>query len=109
MKNMDVNFIIKCVLERKVFWSYHSNLRLDERGLTREITLASMEKCEIIEEYKDDYPLPSCLCLGHDKKNNPLHCVIGIDKDNDNIRIITAYYPDPSLWENEFRKRRKQI
>ena len=109
MKNIDINFIKSCVLEKKIFWSYHSNMRLDERGLSREKTLVSIENCEIIEEYKDDYPLPSCLCLGYDKENNPIHSVIGIDKENKNIRIITAYYPDPSRWESDFKKRRKQV
>ena len=98
-------FLIRCVKERKIFWTYHCNMRLGKRALSRAAILGSLLNCEIIEEYPKDFPLPSCLCLCYNNGDN-LHCVIGLDRKDDNIRIITVYRPDPLKWDEGFKKRR---
>lgn len=61
---------------------------------------------KIIEYYYEDYPFPSCLILGKDKKNNTIHIVCGL---SDNfIYMITAYYPDNEEWEEDMKTRRKE-
>lgn len=60
---------------------------------------------EIIEEYPEDYPNPSCLIFGYTVNNRILHIVAGCD--NINIYIITAYYPDTKKFENDLKTRRK--
>jgi len=80
-------------------------MRLAERSINSEMVLQSVQRCEIIEEYPTDFPLPSCLCLGSDPENHPLHYVIALDKPADTIRIITAYRPDPGKWRLDFRTR----
>jgi hypothetical protein len=56
---------------------------------------------EIIEEYPDDYPYPSCLILG---ANTPLHVVCGISELE--LHIITAYVPDSAKWNDDLKTRR---
>jgi hypothetical protein len=60
---------------------------------------------EVIDEYKEDTPFPSYLVLGF-AEGRALHVIVAVEWDNQKCHIITAYDPDPSLWETDFRKRR---
>lgn len=46
---------------------------------------------EIIEQYPDDYPYPSCLILGMSIEDKYLHVVIGNHESD--LFLITAYFP----------------
>ena len=59
----------------------------------------------MIEEYPDDFPNPSCLVFGYTVNGRILHVVTGCD--NMQIYIMTAYYPDLSKFEDDFKTRRK--
>lgn len=48
---------------------------------------------EIIEQYPNDYPYPSCLTLGNKDTDKPLHAVVGTNGEQ--LWIVTAYYPSP--------------
>lgn len=61
---------------------------------------------EIIEDYPEDYPNPSCLIFGYNVNGRILHIVAGCD--NINIYIITAYYPDTKKFEDDLKTRRKR-
>ena len=60
---------------------------------------------EVIADYPDDEPFPSCLMLGL-VYGRPLHVVVAIGAESESCYIITAYDPDPDLWEEDFRTRR---
>jgi hypothetical protein len=102
----DLKFIKQCVNYGRIFWSYHSNMRLQSRFIGRDEVLDSMKRCEIIESYPNDFPLPSCLCLSYDRKGDSIHYVIAMDKAAQNIRFITIYRPDPNKWKTGFRERK---
>ena len=53
---------------------------------------------EIIEEYPDDFPLPSCLVLGYSRDGDPVHSVWAYDQQQEHGRLVTAYRPDPTRW-----------
>ena len=59
---------------------------------------------EIIKQYPDDKPLASCLILGFSVKSQYIHIVVSCDTDF--IYLITAYFPDPDMWENDFKTRK---
>lgn len=105
--NKVLQFIKKCFNEGNIYWSYHSNMRLDERSINRNKVFSAIEHCEIIEDYRDDFPLPSCLCLGYDNSDRPIHFVVALDRENNNIRMVTIYRPDPLRWNEHFKQRRK--
>ena len=44
-------FIRTCVRSRRILWTYHVNLRLERRQITRSEILDSVDSYEIIEEY----------------------------------------------------------
>jgi hypothetical protein len=72
---------------------------------TEEI-LAALDSGEIIEEYPDDVPYPSCLILGHTQSGRPLHVVCAPVVEEGRLVIITTYQPDPMRWEPGFRRRK---
>ncbi|WP_448594936.1 DUF4258 domain-containing protein [Thermoflexus hugenholtzii] len=65
-----------------------------------------METGETIETYPDDEPYPSRLILGW-VSHRPLHVVVADDPVGNTLIVITAYEPNPALWESDFRRRRK--
>ena len=60
---------------------------------------------EIIEQYPDDYPFPSCLICGFDRENRTIH--VCMSYEGTSSRIITAYYPDPLRWTDDFKTRKE--
>lgn len=81
----------------------HLLLRMQERGILYADVTATIMAGEIIEQYPDDYPYPSCLVLGIPGK--PLHLVCGIGSGR--LWVITAYYPDPTKWETDLKTRKE--
>ena len=64
-----------------------------------------METLEIIEAYPQDKYLPSFLLRG-DTGRSIFHVQIATDVEDDNIRVVTMYIPDPDEWDEGFRSRR---
>ena len=60
---------------------------------------------KIIEQYPNYYPYPSCFVLGTDIKGNFLHVVCGLSPIE--IWFITAYHPDPTEWQNDYKTRKE--
>jgi hypothetical protein len=101
-----LDFIRKRVKEHQIYWSYHVNMRLRERCIDRSEVIQSTENYEIIESYPDDKYLPSYLVWTR-HEDGILHVLFAVDVEGGNVRVITAYRPDPIEWDDEY-KRRKQ-
>lgn len=100
-------FIRRCVRERKVYWTYHVNMRLAGRFISRDELLGSTESYEVIESYPEDKYLPSYLVWAT-SKDGPFHVLFGADVDGDNLRIVTAYRPNSEEWEPDLKTRKAQ-
>jgi len=61
-------------------------------------------RCQIIEEYPEDRPLPGFLLLGYTRGTEPLHVVVALDNEDNMIWIITLYRPEPGEWANGFTR-----
>jgi hypothetical protein len=101
-----LKFIKKCIKEKKVFWTYHVNMRLEKRSVTREMIFSSIDQMEIIEKYPDDRYFPSYLLLFR-YDGIYYHVLIAMDVAGDNVRVVTAYLPNTNKWEPNFKTRRK--
>ena len=101
---IDIDILRGLCNNKAIKWTEHIALRLLKRQISRRQVIAAIQSGEIIEQYPDDTPYPSCLVLGHDADGRPLHVVCGNAPDS--IWMITAYYPDPSEWEDDLRTRR---
>ena len=81
----------------------HALQRMFERDIFEQDVEDVILRGEIIEEYLDDKLYPSFLALGFFQK--PLHVVYAINKEEDQMIIITAYYPDKAKWGDDYKKR----
>lgn len=61
---------------------------------------------EIIEDYPDDEPYPSCLIFGLTNDGRPLHIVCACSEEENLTIVITTYQPDEKRWI-DFKRRRK--
>jgi hypothetical protein len=101
-----IEFVSSCLKRGRVLWTYHVSMRLRDRYIPRGWILESADKIEVVEIYSDDRYLPSCLLLGKHLES-VFHFVVAMDFPDDFVTIITAYRPDPSKWEHNWRIRRK--
>lgn len=60
---------------------------------------------EVIANYPDDRPYPSVL-LHKFVGIRPLYAVVARDTAG-NYYVVTAYQPDPALWESDYKFKRK--
>ena len=78
---MDIEQLQKLLnVSSNIKWSKHCLERMQER----DISIADVKSClqtgEIIEDYPNDSPHPSCLIFGHTKEDKILHIVAGSDE-----------------------------
>jgi hypothetical protein len=99
-------FIQQCIRERKVLWTYHVNMRLRGRFISRESIVDSWAKYEIVEEYPTDKYLPSYLVCS-EYQGQVIHVLFAVDVEGDNARVVTAYHPSTDEWEDDFKRRRR--
>ncbi len=95
----------KLCTDDAVRWTGHMLKRLLQRGISQDSVVQAVLSGEIIEQYPDDYPYPSCLLLGHTATGDALHVVCG--QGDCEVWMITAYYPDFAEWEDDLKTRRK--
>lgn len=82
------------------------NMRMIGRYIPRQIVLDSMQHYEIIEEYPDDKCLLSYLVFSK-YQDKVFHVLFAVDVEENNVRIITVYYPSLNEWEEGYKTRRK--
>ena len=105
MEKLKIDNIKQMVKNGKIRWTNHIIVRLFQRNISQEDIENAILNGEIIEEYENNYPYPSCLIYGINFKNEILHIVCGINKLE--LWIITAYYPDNIKWEDDLKTRKE--
>lgn len=94
---------MKCI---QVAFSGHAVRKMFEREISRDTVLGVIADGEIIVDYPDDRPYPSALVLGF-PEGRPVHAVIAKDPASGQCTVVTAYRPDPALWQDDFKTRRR--
>jgi hypothetical protein len=96
MKIFDIK---KAIEQGKVKITDHADEEAENDFLTfDEIYHSVYIDGEIIKEYSDDKPYPSCLILGHTFRGEPVHSVWAV--------LITVYRPDSEKWEEGWKERK---
>lgn len=90
--------------DSNIKWAKHCFERMQERDISINDVESCLQTGEIIEDYPDDFPHPSCLIFGYTKKNKILHIVVG--SNGDTIFFITAYYPNTDKFEMDLKTRK---
>jgi hypothetical protein len=102
---MNIDSIKKLCRSGALRWTNHIFVRLLQRGISMDDVESCLESGEIIEQYPDDYPYPSCLVLGLTVNKKHLHIVCGVGDGE--LWLITAYYPDLNEWSDDFKARKE--
>ena len=84
---------------------YHVNMRMRGRFIEREQILGAAASYEIIESNPGDKYLPSYL-IHATAGGRTLHVLFAADVEGDNVRVVTAYRPDPAEWDDHLKRRR---
>jgi hypothetical protein len=97
------------VLGGDVRVSEHGYEELDKDDILTEDVVAGITTAVLVEDYPDRFRGPSILTLQHDVNGRPIHIVWAIPADERRPAVlVTAYRPDPSLWDSDFRRRKNR-
>jgi len=90
---------------KEVLFSDHAITQMFRRNISVDDVKLVIDKGESIAEYPSDKPYASCLMLAY-INNRPIHIVVGKDEKMERCIVITAYEPDPSIWEPGFKSKK---
>lgn len=102
---LDLGVLQDLCRSHRIRWTGHILSRLVKRRIHQSDVKNAILTGRMIEQYPDDYPFPSCLVLGLSCDKIKLHVVCGTD--NNELWMITAYFPDETQWNSTFDKRLK--
>ncbi len=91
--------------KKEYIFKDHAVLRMLERGIEKSEVKEAVELGEIIEEYPDDKPFPSCLMF-RIINQRPLHVVVANNHRQAQMIIVTVYIPDSANFESDFKTRK---
>jgi len=104
---MKISNIIDAIQARRIRITDHADEEAESDQLTFDEVYFSVISGEIIEDYPDDKPYPSCLIYGQNFSGDPVHSVWAFNDENQWAVLITVYRPDPERWIN-FRERKEK-
>lgn len=100
-----INILRDLCKDENIAVTQHANNRLRERNITIEDIKNAINTGEIIKQYEDDKPFPSCLILGRSNNESYIHVVVSCFEDI--LYIITSYYPDRDCWTYDFKLKKE--
>ena len=83
----------------------HATRRMFHRDINENDIELILRDGNIIEQYNEDFPLPSVLISDHTSANRPLHLVVGVSRLEKKLIIITTYEPSSNKWRDNFSRR----
>ncbi len=105
---MKIELIVDSIRGNRIRITDHADEEARADHLTYEEIFFSVLQGEIIKEYPDDKPFPSCLIYGRTFSEDPVHSVWAYNEENRWAVLITAYRPDPDRWLNWRTRRTKE-
>jgi hypothetical protein len=101
---LEIKDIIEAIRRNRIRITDHADEEAQADRLSFDEVFFSVFRGEIIEDYPDDAPYPSCLIYGDTFSGEPVHSVWAYNRDNQYAVLITVYRPDPRRWI-DWRKR----
>ena len=93
---IDLNHIIEAVEAGRIRITDHADEEAAADKVSIQDVLGAIRGSEIIEQYPNDKPYPSCLI--YTDSAGPLHSVWAYNKESSWAVLITVYRPDPQRW-----------
>ncbi len=103
---IDIKTLKNYLIYDTIVVSQHAMNRCRERNIKQKDIKNCILTGEIIEQYPDDFPFPSCLIFGHAADNRIIHVVVS--DEGECGRIITAYIPNTDKFESDLKTRRER-
>lgn len=103
---MELRFILEAIQAGRIKITDHADEEAEADRLTFDEIYYSVFHGEIIEDYPESKPYPSCLVYGQAFQGDPVHSVWAYNQESGWAVLITVYRPDPERWI-EWRTRRK--
>jgi hypothetical protein len=95
---MDIEDIVDALRYDRIRITDHADEEAQADHLSFDEILFSVHQGQIIEDYPDDSPYPSCLVYGETFSGDPVHSVWAYNAGNQWAVLITVYRPDPRRW-----------
>jgi hypothetical protein len=99
------DFIKNPLSDFGIQYRVHATRRMFRRNIHEDDIDIVLKNGEIIEQYEEDFPLPSLLINGRTSAGRPLHLVVAVNFPEMELIVITAYEPDPRRWTENFSRR----
>ncbi len=94
------------VLAGDLHVSEHGFAELRKDDILIDDAVAGIATAVVVEDYPARDRGPSVLTLQYDGHGRPIHVVWALPvNERRPAVIVTAYRPDPKLWESDFRRR----
>lgn len=103
---MNIDSLRTALARGLVYVTDHADEEANNDSLLLEEVYKSLCAGEVIEDYPTDRPYPSCLVMGHNRQNKPIHSVWAYNEDTGFCVLVTVYRPDPERWYDGYKKRR---
>ena len=103
---LSMRFIRSQIRGRHYRLTKHATIARLERGIKISDIERALLNGEIIEQYPDSEPYPSCLIMGWLATGDPLHVVCSRGEMEPALRIVTVYEPEEALWERDYKTRK---
>lgn len=104
---MNIEDLVDAIRHNRIRITDHADEEAEADHLSFDGIFYSVLLGEIIEEYPEDRPYPSCLIYGDTFDGEPVHSVWAYNQENRWAVLITIYRPDPDRWINWRTRRTK--
>lgn len=104
---IDQNRLKTAVTGSRIRFRQHAAEMMIERNISRDEVYDTILNGEVLEEYKNDRPFPSCLIFYYGGKI-PVHVVCAYNSIDDYAVVITVYMPDGDHFQSDYKTRRKK-
>jgi len=95
---MEIKEIIESIKEERIRITDHADEEANNDLISLREARESVLAGEIIEQYPDDKPYPSCLVFSRLENNDPIHTVWAFNSATNSSVLITIYRPDSERW-----------
>jgi hypothetical protein len=95
---MIIDDIVDAIQHTRIRITDHAYEEAHADALSFDQVFYSVVRGEIIEDYPDDWPYPSCLVFGRTFAGEPVHSVWAYSEESKYAVLITVYRPDPTRW-----------
>jgi len=104
---MEIKKNVEAIRTKRIQITDHADEETQADKLKYEEIYYSVLNGEIIEDYPQDTPYPSCLIYGQTFAGEPVHSVWAYNQKSKWAVLITVYRPDPKRWiDYKIRKKK---